>query len=83
MNRKKPLGRKMIAAAKRERLLIAARKLAVGKSWVDLSNALIDPEEGILAKAYTTKDERKKFTNTEEYREIVQLVWDAFYDEKE
>lgn len=68
---------------KEQRLLIAARKLAVGKSWVDLSNALFDPEEGILAKQYLTMDERKKFTNTDEYRKIVELVWDAFYSENE
>ena len=44
------------------------------ESWADLSNALFDPESGLIAKAYPTREERAAFLQTEEYKRIRQLL---------
>jgi hypothetical protein len=49
----------------------AARNAA---SWADLSNSLFDPETGLIAKAYPTREERAAFLQTEEYKRIRQLL---------
>ena len=46
----------------------------VVETWADLSNALFDPESGLIAKAYPTRAEREQFVQTEEYRAIRKLV---------
>ena len=56
-------------------LLDSARDAAqVADTWADLSNALFDPETGLIAKAYPTRAEREQFVQTDEYRAIRQLI---------
>jgi len=60
---------------KAQKILDSARTVALSaETWADLSNALFDPEEGLVAKAYPTREEREKFTETEEYQAIRQLI---------
>jgi hypothetical protein len=56
--------------------LIDRAKQAAGEaeSWADLSNFLFDPREGLIAKAYPTREARAAFVKTEEYRALRQLV---------
>ncbi len=49
----------------------------VVETWADLSNALFDPESGLIAKAYPTRAEREQFVQTDEYRAIRQLIEEA------
>ena len=56
-------------------LLKAAQELARGaESWADLSNALFDPAEGIVSRAFETRAEREAFVKTAEYRQIRELI---------
>ncbi len=56
------------------RLLEAARDIASSvDSWADFSNALFDPVDGLLVKAYPTREERQAFMKTQEYAEIREL----------
>ena len=67
------VGKKM--KTKEERLLNSARTVAASaETWADLSNALFDPESGLLAKAYSTREEREEFIKTKEYKSIRQLI---------
>jgi predicted HicB family RNase H-like nuclease len=50
---------------------------ATAGSWADLSNALFDPFDGLLAKAYPTRDQRAAFVQSDEYRQIRKLIADA------
>jgi hypothetical protein len=43
-------------------------------TWADLSNALFDPLEGLIARAYPTRAEREAFVKTEEYKKIRALI---------
>lgn len=55
-----------------------ARRLAqTAKTWAELSNAIFDPIEGLIAKAYPSLEQRKAFGNTEEYRQLRELVKEA------
>ncbi len=47
------------------------------ETWADLSNFLFDPEEGLIARAYPTREAREAFVKTEEYRRLRRLVSDA------
>ena len=59
-------------------LLESAQAAAqVVETWADLSNALFDPESGLIAKAYPTRAEREQFVQTDEYRAIRQLIEEA------
>jgi predicted HicB family RNase H-like nuclease len=63
---------------KEERILDSARTAAdSAETWADLSNALFDPESGLLAKAFTTREAREQFIKTQEYKAIRQLIDDA------
>lgn len=56
---------------KAQQLLDSASDAAsVAENWADLSNALFDPVEGLVAKAYPTREERERFVQTQEYRAI-------------
>ena len=56
---------------KAQRLLESASDAAsVAENWADLSNDLFDPVEGLVAKAYPTREERERFVQTQEYRSI-------------
>jgi site-specific DNA-methyltransferase (adenine-specific) len=60
---------------KEEKLLNSARTVAASaETWADLSNALFDPENGLLAKAFPTREEREQFLKTKEYQSIRQLI---------
>jgi predicted HicB family RNase H-like nuclease len=52
----------------------AAREAA---TWADLSNYLFNPVNGLVAKAYPTRQAREAYVKTEEYRKIRQLITDA------
>ena len=59
-------------------VLQSARGLAASaESWADLSNALFDPVDGLLAKAYPTREGRAAFVQSEEYQQIRRLLEDA------
>ncbi|HYT94446.1 MAG TPA: toxin-antitoxin system HicB family antitoxin [Gemmataceae bacterium] len=65
---------------KEARILEAARSLAASaETWADLSNALFDPDEGLVAKAFPTRAEREQFLASKEYRALRQLL-DAVED---
>ena len=42
-------------------------------SWADLSNALFNPIDGLVTKAYPTREQREAFLKTEEYKAIRKL----------
>src|SRR5580704_16862501 len=60
---------------KAQKIRDSAKTVALSaETWADLSNALFDPIDGLVAKAYPTRDEREKFIETEEYKAIRQLI---------
>lgn len=64
--------------SKDQQTLAAANDLAASATtWADLSNALFDPDDGLVARAYPNRAERKRFLETPEYRAIRQLIDDA------
>ena len=63
---------------KAERILASASDAAsAAENWADLSNTLFDPVEGLVAKAYPTREERESFVKSKEYRAIRRLVDEA------
>jgi hypothetical protein len=61
-----------------DQLLKAAEQAAQeAESWADLSNALFNPIDGLVSRAYRTREAREAFVKTEAYRKIWQLVSDA------
>ena len=55
-------------------ILESARTVAASvESWADLSNALFNPVDGLLVKAYPTREEREAFLKTKEYEAIRKL----------
>lgn len=60
---------------KAQDILDEARKLAKAtKTWADLSNALFDPLEGLVARSFPNREERSKFRKTPAYDELHALV---------
>ena len=60
---------------KEERILDSARNVAASaETWADLSNALFDPESGLLAKVFPSREEREQFLKTEQHKAIRQLI---------
>jgi hypothetical protein len=57
----------------------AERAARGAESWAELSNFLFDPANGLVAKAYPTRESRAAFVKTDEYKKIRQLVSDAFH----
>ena len=46
-------------ATQEKQILESAKDIALStETWADLSNALFDPEEGLVAKAYPTREQR-------------------------
>ena len=43
-------------------------------SWISLSNALADPQEGLIARYFPTSDERQEFLGSPEYEQLNQLL---------
>lgn len=61
-----------------DKVLESAQRVATSvETWADLSNALFDPETGIVAKAFPTRGEREQFLRTKEYRAIRELIDEA------
>jgi hypothetical protein len=56
--------------------IIAEARLLAEKSetWADLSNALFDPIDGLVANRYADPDDRAAFRKSEEYRKLHDLV---------
>lgn len=64
--------------SKAQKLLESAKSLAAeAETWADLSNALFDPETGLVARAYPTRAAREKFMRTKEYKAIRGLIDEA------
>lgn len=60
---------------KPSQVLTSARTVASSvDSWADLSNALFNPVDGLLIKAYPTREEREAFLKTKEYGAIRALL---------
>ena len=58
-----------------EKILTCAKSVAAtAETWADLSNFLFDPVDGLVAKAYPTREEREHFVQTKEYRAIRELI---------
>lgn len=62
----------MVKAA--ETVKAANEVAATSANWADLSNALFDPIEGLLVKAYPTAEARAQFVQTDAYRQIQHLL---------
>ena len=60
-----------------ELLAEAERAAHDAESWADLSNFLFNPVDGLVARAYTTRESREAFIKTDAYKRIRQLVSDA------
>jgi predicted HicB family RNase H-like nuclease len=59
-------------------LLQSAKNLSSGAiTWADLSNALFDPVDGLLAKALPSREQRAAFVQSNEYQQIRRLIEDA------
>ena len=59
-------------------LLQSAKNLSgSARTWADLSNALFDPVDGLLAKALPSREERAAFVQSGEYQQIRGLIEDA------
>ena len=55
----------------------AAQGARDAETWADLSNFLFDPVDGLVAKAYPTREAREAFVKTDVYKKIRQLVSDS------
>jgi predicted HicB family RNase H-like nuclease len=61
-----------------KRVLKQAQQIAHSvETWADLSNALFDPVNGLITKAYPSRAEREAFMKTEEYQKIRELLRNA------
>ena len=61
----------------KEILKLAEEAAAVAANWADLSNALFDPVDGLVAKAYPTREDRAAFVKSDTYKQIQKLIGDA------
>jgi hypothetical protein len=52
----------------------AERAAGEAETWADLSNFLFDPAQGLIARAYPTREAREAFVKTEDYRRLRRLV---------
>jgi predicted HicB family RNase H-like nuclease len=56
-------------------ILTQAREIArTTKAWADLANALFAPGTGLITTAYPTRAEREAFLQTEQYKNIQELL---------
>jgi hypothetical protein len=61
-----------------KQILKQAQDLArSAQSWADLSNALFNPTDGVITRAYPTRAEREAFLKTEQYRNVRALLASA------
>src|SRR5690348_6020725 len=60
---------------KANQLLARAKQMAPKmESWADLSNALFNPQDGLVTKTFPTSIERQAFFDTKQYEEVNQLL---------
>jgi hypothetical protein len=60
---------------KANQVLAEAKQIAAGSpNWAQLSSALFDPREGLVAKNYPHRPDRERFTRSRQYRAIKHLV---------
>jgi hypothetical protein len=58
-----------------KRLVAEAKKIARQvDSWISLSNALSDPQEGLIARYFPGAEERQEFLRSPEYEELNLLL---------
>jgi hypothetical protein len=58
-----------------KQLVAEARKIARRvDSWVSLSNALSDPQGGLIARYFPDPEDRQEFLGSPEYEELNQLL---------
>ncbi len=57
-----------------ELLKQAEEQAQSAQTWADLSNALFDPIEGVISRAYPTRAEREAFIKSDEYKKIRELI---------
>jgi hypothetical protein len=55
----------------------AERAARDAQTWADLSNFLFNPIDGLVARAYPTREARETFVKTDEYKKVRKLVCDA------
>src|SRR4051812_40978424 len=55
----------------------AERAAHEAETWADLSNFLFNPADGLVARAYPTREAREAFVRTAAYRKLRQLVADG------
>jgi hypothetical protein len=61
-----------------KQLVAEAKKIAAQvDSWISLSNALSDPEGGLIARYFQSAAERQEFLRSPEYEELNQLLLKA------
>ena len=61
--------------SKSVRALTEAKRLARRvESWADFSNAMFDPEHGLVARLFPGPAERRAFYRTREFREVDRLM---------
>lgn len=61
--------------ARTKQLVAEAKKIARRvDSWIGLSNALSDPQEGLIARYFPDLPEREAFLCSPEYEELNQLL---------
>jgi hypothetical protein len=59
----------------KKQLVAEARKIARQvDSWIGLSNALADPQDGLIARYFPDAHERQAFLSSPEYEELNQLL---------
>lgn len=57
------------------RILEQAERMAGSvETWADFSNALFDPINGLITRAYPARAEREAFLKTEQYKKIRELL---------
>ena len=60
---------------KEKELLRSAQEISQSvDTWADLSNALFDPDTGLISRAYPTRKERGEFLRSEQYQQIRRLI---------
>ena len=55
----------------------AERAAREAETWADLSNFLFNPMDGLVARAYPTREAREAFVKTNDYKRIRTLVSEA------
>ena len=60
---------------KRKQLVAEAKKIArQADSWITLSNALTDPNGGLIARYFPDAEQRQAFLRSPEYEQLNQLL---------